>query len=273
MTYFLPAVSGSDRMDFGMYKNKTYAEVLEDFGYTNWCIQTFQEGDCNWKLKRYAQWAKCQPPILPAVSGQQPILPAVSGSDRMDFGMHKDKTYAEVLEDFGYTNWCIQTFQEGDCNWKLKRYAQWAIRQQPILPAVSGSDRMDFGMYKNKTYAEVLEDFGYTNWCIQTFQEGDCNWKLKRYAQWANCQQPILPAVSGSDRMDFGMYKDKTYAEVLEDFGYTNWCIQTFQEGDCNWKLKRYAQWAIRQQPVVVVTSPESTSPSLGSYSMVSLTF
>ena len=82
-----------------------------------------------------------------------------------------------------------------------------------------------------------------------------------------------LTPASSSDLMDFGMYKNKTYAEVFKDFGYTNWCIQKFQEGGCNWKLKRYAQRAIRQQPVVVVTSPGSTSPSLGSYSIVSLPF
>ena len=82
-----------------------------------------------------------------------------------------------------------------------------------------------------------------------------------------------LTPASSSDLMGFGMYKNKTYAEVLEDFGYTNWCIQKFQEGGCNWNLKRYSQWAIRQQPVVVVTSPGSTSPSLGSYSIVSLPF
>ena len=255
MTYLTPVSGSTDRMGFGKNSSKTYAEVFKDSGYTNYCIQEFQKGDCCQGLKRYAQWAICQQAILP------------SGLDRMGFGKNSSKTYAEVFKDSGYTNYCIQEFQKGDCCQGLKRYAQWAICQQAILP--SGSDRMGFGKNSSKTYAEVFKDSGYTNYCIQEFQKGDCCQGLKRYAQWAIRQQAILP--SGSDRMGFGKNSSKTYAEVFKDSGYTNYCIQEFQKGDCCEGLKRYAQWAIRQQPVVVVTSPKSTSPSLESYSMVTL--
>ena len=327
----LTLASGSDRMDFGMHSNKSYAEVLEDSGYTKWCIQTSQEGECGWKLKRYAQWAIRQQPTLPAkqvtkievvneqlqeqflaaqktkallqkfteavmkikITGNETMdvlkakciqglkdLTLASGSDRMDFGMHSNKTYAEVLEDSGYTKWCIQTSQEGECGWKLKRYAQWAIRQQPTLPA------------KQVTKIEVVneqlqEQFlaaQKTKALLQKFTEAVMKIKITGNETMdvlkAKCIQGLkdLTLASGSDRMDFGMHSNKTYAEVLEDSGYTKWCIQTSQEGECGWKLKRYAQWAIRQQPAVEVlmttppaTSPKSRSWSLGSYSMVSL--
>ena len=52
-------------------------------------------------------------------------------------------------------------------------------------------DKMEFGKHSAMEYQEViLNDPNYTDWCITTMMEtggmkGTANWRLKRYASWA----------------------------------------------------------------------------------------
>ena len=65
-------------------------------------------------------------------------------------------------------------------------------------------------------------------------------------------QQEVL--ASGSDLVDFGKHKGKTYRELLTHTKYTKWCVDTLTTGDPHRSLKRYAVWAL-DQPLAASSS------------------
>ena len=60
-----------------------------------------------------------------------------NNQEKLGFGKHSDKTYHQVyLEDPQYVSWAITTAKEGQVNWRLSRFAQWAMMQKDTPPSV-----------------------------------------------------------------------------------------------------------------------------------------
>lgn len=60
-------------------------------------------------------------------------IPA-SPRDSVNFGAHAEKTYQDV-KSMDYAKWVVTTYEEGggatgECDWRLKRLAQWLISQE-----------------------------------------------------------------------------------------------------------------------------------------------
>jgi len=63
------------------------------------------------------------------VEGIQRCLPPL-GQDLMNFGEHGQETYQQVFNNHPqYKDWCIQTFREGQCNWRMERFVLWAVEE------------------------------------------------------------------------------------------------------------------------------------------------
>ena len=75
-------------------------------------------------------------------------------------------------------------------------HSSWERHPLPNIAEVvpSGSDVVDFGKHKGKTYRELLTNASYTKWCVDTLTNGDPHRKLQRYAVWAMSQHSLLPA-------------------------------------------------------------------------------
>ena len=96
----------------------------------------------------------------------------------------------------------------------------------------------------------------------------------KVQVQWWTCNQchssweryPLPDAqefqASGSDLVDFGKHKGKTYRELMTHTDYTKWCVHTLTTGDPNKKLRRYAQWVLDQFSLLSVGAAGSQQPA-----------
>ena len=79
------------------------------------------------------------------------------------------------------------------------------------------------------------------------------------HSSWERHPLPAQDAIAaGTDLVDFGKHKGKTYQELLTHTNYTRWCIETLTTGDPHSKLRRYAVWAVDRFNAIQAPNPRS---------------
>eukprot|EP00438_Fugacium_kawagutii_P022878 Skav214825 [mRNA] locus=scaffold1772:60372:66852:+ [translate_table: standard] len=65
----------------------------------------------------------------------------------------------------------------------------------------------------------------------------------------------------GGDMMKYGKYPNNTYQEVANLYpSYMNWALTTYQEGECDWRLARFARWVLQGKHREAVKKPANKS-------------
>jgi len=237
---------GSTVLHFGQHKGMTYEEVLHsDPKYCRYML-----GDCdvggNSPMAAFIGWLRDQE--IPSSSR----MPA--GSSVLRVGIHKGKTYEEVLlSDAEYCRYMLGEI-DVDGNSGLAAFLEWLRDQEipssPQMPVASSILR--FGQHKGKTYEEVLQsDPDYCRYMLGDI-EADCNSPRAAFIEWLHDQpipsSPQMPMPAGSSVLLLGHYYGKTYEEVLQlDPEYCRYMLDEIQ-ADRNSPMAAFGVWLRDQE-------------------------